>query len=51
MIFGNLLEALEDDNTHYIVKESKSTYQKKNNAINSTYYLLFNLPIYSKIIP
>ena len=29
MIFGNLLEALEDDNTHYIVKESKSTYQKK----------------------
>ena len=29
MIFGNLLEALEDDNTHYIVKESKSTYKKK----------------------
>ena len=29
MIFGNLLEALEDDNIKHIVKESKSTYQKK----------------------
>lgn len=29
MIFGNLLEALEDDNTQHIVKESKTTHQKK----------------------
>lgn len=29
MIFGNLLEALEEDNIQHIIKESKTTYKKK----------------------
>ena len=29
MIFGNLLEALEDDNNQHIIKESKTNYKKK----------------------
>ena len=29
MIFGNLLEALENDNDKQVIKESKSNYQKK----------------------
>ena len=58
MIFGNLLEALEDNNTQHIVKESKSTYQKKSKLANilgslSRYGMNYNDDIFKnmKAIP
>ena len=58
MIFGNLLEALEDNNIQHIVKESKSTYQKKSKLANilgslSRYGMNYNDDIFKnmKAIP